>query len=130
MQQGEEKIRHTLRKTDILRKKKLIQELFLNGSSFFLHPFKIFYFPQEEAQNHQVLFSVSKRHFKQAKKRNTIKRRMKEVYRLNKSQLTIGQNKIYYSIAIVYISKLVLPYRDIEKGIIKALRRLNNIEEK
>ncbi len=130
MQHGDEKIRHSLKKSEILRKKKLIQELFLSGSSFFLHPFKIFYHPLVEGDNHQVLFSVSKKHFKQANKRNTIKRRCREAYRLNKSPLKNGQHNIYYSVAIVYISKLVLPYQDIEKGIIKALRRLKTIEEK
>ena len=130
MQQGEDNIRHTLKKPEILRKKKSIQELFENGSSFFLHPFKIFYLPLRDAQNNQVMFSVSKKHFKQAIKRNKIKRRIREAYRLHKSQLTIDQHNIYYSIAIVYISKLVLPYQEIEKGILKGLRRLNNIEEK
>lgn len=130
MQPGVEKIRHTLQKSEILRKKKLIKELFLNGSSFFLHPYKFFYIPSTESENNQILFSVSKKHFRQAVKRNKIKRRIREAYRLNKNQLTIDKNNIYYSIAIVYISKLVLPYQDIEKGLIKALQRLNNIEEK
>jgi len=130
MQSGTEKIRHTLKKPEILRRKKLIKELFLNGSSFFLHPYKFFYIPNSESVNNQVLFSVSKKHFRQAIKRNLIKRRMKEAYRLHKNELTIDKNNIYYSIAIVYISKLILPYQEMELGLIKALHRLNKVEEK
>jgi len=130
MQHGVEKIRYTLRKFEILRRRKLIKELFDNGSSFFLYPFKIFFLPSSELNNNQMLISVSKRFFKNAAERNLIKRRIRESFRLNKHILTLGENNIYYCFAIVYISRDKLAFREIEYKLIEALRRLNNIEKK
>ena len=129
MEHDVEKIRFTLRKKEILRKKKLIKELFEHGSSFFLHPFKIFYLSSPELKNNQFLFSVSKKYFKNSTDRNLIKRRIRESLRLNKHSLLLGQNNIYYCIAIVYISKDIMAFNEIEHKLIEALGRLNNIEE-
>src|SRR6188768_1623853 len=75
------------RKEERLRKEKDIQELFDKGSSFYLFPFKVFILPNDDKESHQVLISVSKKNFKRAVDRNTIKRRMREAYRLQKQIL-------------------------------------------
>jgi ribonuclease P protein component len=69
----------------------------------------------------QVLFSVSKRSFKRAVDRNLIRRRMKEVYRLNKSFLA---NHFPPYIAFIYVAKEILPYQSIEKSIKSVLKKL------
>ena len=56
----------TLKKHEILRSKKEIQELFENGSSFFLYPFKVYSKPNPDTDFNRVLFSVSKKYFKKA----------------------------------------------------------------
>ena len=76
----------TFKKSERLSQKKSIQELFDKGSSFYLYPFKVFFIPSE-APDHQILISVPKNIFKRAVDRNTIKRRIREGYRLNKSKL-------------------------------------------
>ena len=118
----------SLKKHEILRSKKKIKELFESGSSFFLYPFKIFYLLNKDQENDQVLFSVSKKHFKKAVDRNLIRRRIREAYRLNKNNLKADQNASI-SIALIYISKFKLPFSEIENKLKQVLIRLNKTEE-
>ena len=67
----------------------------------------------------QVLFSVPKRQFKHAVDRNTIRRRMREAYRLNKSLLTGN-----FYVTFIYIGKGIEKYKVIEKGIKNALNKI------
>ena len=117
---------YSLKKHEILRSKKRIQELFENGSSFFLYPFRVIAIPNTITENNQALFSVSKKYYKRAVDRNLIKRRMREAYRLNKNILTAKQNHPFsISIGLVYISKFKLPYSEIELKLKQVLIRLN-----
>jgi ribonuclease P protein component len=116
----------SLKKHEILRSKKSIKELFENGSSFFLYPFKVHFLPNPDSQNNQVLFSVSKRNFKKAVDRNLLRRRIREAYRLNKNILTTDQKEPFsLSIALIYISKFKLPYNEIEDKLKQVFIRLN-----
>jgi ribonuclease P protein component len=85
----EKKLRYTLGKDDKLKSRKIIEQLFKEGKSFSLFPFRIIYLIQ--ASNHigqlQAGFSVGTRHFKNAVDRNRIKRLMREGYRLQKNTL-------------------------------------------
>lgn len=120
------RVSFSLKKHEILRSKKNIEELFKNGSSFFLYPYKVIYQPDAKAENNQILFSVSKKYFKKAVDRNLLRRRMREAYRLNKSILTDEQfDSLSISIALIYISKLKLPFTDIENKLKQVLVRLN-----
>lgn len=121
----------SLKKHEILRSKKDIKELFENGSSFFLYPYKVHYIPQTKAENNMVLFSVSKRIFKKATDRNLIRRRMREAYRLNKKDLANNQNEsLSLSIVLIYISKFKLPYAEIENKLKQVFIRLNKAKSK
>ena len=75
----------------------------------------------------EVLFSVPKRYHKRANKRNTLRRRMKEAYRLNKASLIMNtaQRGLGVDIALVYSSKEVLPYKTIEHAIRKILAEIS-----
>jgi len=120
----------TLKKHEILRSKKIIQELFDNGSSFFLYPFKVFYLPNLTQNTNQVLFTVSKRYYKRAVDRNLIRRRIREAYRLNKNYLIADQHELFsLSIALIYISKSKLPYSEIENKLKQVFTRLNKTEK-
>ncbi|MCK5208786.1 MAG: ribonuclease P protein component [Cyclobacteriaceae bacterium] len=119
----------TLKKHEILRSKKKIQELFDNGSSFFLYPFKVYFLPESNLKTNGVLFSVSKKHFKRAVDRNLIRRRMREAYRLNKSILKENQkDSSSISMAIIYISKFKLPFNEIEFKLKQVFVRLNKTD--
>ncbi len=75
----------------------------------------------------QVLFSVAKKRFKKAVDRNLIKRRMREVYRLNKQQLLYdvlapADRKIIF--AVSYIGSDIVSYETMEKKAQKMLIQL------
>jgi ribonuclease P protein component len=84
--------KNTFTKEERLCSKKLLSALFLNRSSFLVYPYKVnWYFNSQDLINNsskvQVVFSVSKKRFKRSVDRNLIKRRIKEVYRLQKQEL-------------------------------------------
>ncbi len=117
-------VRYTLKKTERLSSKKDIQELFKNGSSFYLYPFKVVMLPNVASKVHQVLFSVPKRIFKRAVDRNLLKRRMREAYRLHKHLLPTEPQVL--NIAYIYTSKDVLDYTSIAKSVKKSFIRIQN----
>ncbi|MBT1689572.1 ribonuclease P protein component [Dawidia soli] len=94
----------TFRKEERLSKEKHIQELFARGSSFYLFPFKVMFLPQADPAGpvHQVLISVSKRHFKRAVDRNLIKRRIREAYRLQQQLMPAAPR---LAVAFIYTHK-------------------------
>ncbi|HEX6223828.1 MAG TPA: ribonuclease P protein component [Chryseolinea sp.] len=118
----------TFTKAERLSKEKIIQELFDKGSSFYLFPFKVFFMPNSDSEfpHHQVLISVSKKIFKKAVDRNSIKRRIREGYRLNKNLLS-GQNKLV--IAYIYSAKEILPSAQIHERLVKTFKRFDYAEK-
>jgi len=115
-------------KREKLTGKKSIEELFKNGSSFYLHPLLVRYLPSENdgIDFHRLLFTVPKKNFKRAVDRNLLKRRMREAYRLNKYILLDPQPRQYYNLGFVYTNKTVLTYAVIEEKLKLALLRLQN----
>jgi ribonuclease P protein component len=121
---------YTFKKEERLCNKRLIDELFHNGSSFLCYPFKASWLlaTDEQLVPVQILFSVSKKRFKHAVDRNQLKRRIREAYRLNKQQQLYDQlnttgKKIVLSVG--YIGKEIAPYDLIEKKMLKLLIQLN-----
>jgi ribonuclease P protein component len=115
-------------KEERLHSKKMIQELFDKGSSFYLYPFKIIILrnANDHTAEHQVLISVSKRNFKLAVDRNLIKRKIKEAYRLNKQLLYSNENiNEPLLIAYIYTGKENHPFQFIQNKLIKSIKRLN-----
>lgn len=125
----EKKGSQTFHKFERLNSKKLIKELFGKGSSFFLYPFKVFYHPAPPGFPHQVLFSIPKRNFKKAVHRNKIRRRIRESYRRNKFLLNDkAEDGVSFLIAYIYISKEILPYKEIEDKLKSSLMRLQKVK--
>jgi ribonuclease P protein component len=112
-----------LPKNERLHAEKLIKELFNEGSSFFLYPFKVLFISKAElkAQPNQVLFSVSKKKIRKATGRNFIKRRLKEAYRLNK-QILPPDGII---VGLIFVGKAEMPIAEIQPKMIQVLNRLN-----
>ena len=114
-------------KEEHLCRKKLIQELFGQGSSFGLYPLRFIWRLTEAPTSAppQVLISVSKRTFKRAVDRNRLKRLVREAYRLNKHRLTEAPEG--HSIALlglIYTGKEKKPFAVVEKKLTSGLERL------
>lgn len=85
-------MRATLKKREILRRKKDIDALFSEGKSVKALPLKVLYqvVPLSEAAQSppvMAMFVVSRRNLKKAAHRNRVKRLMREAYRLLKGNL-------------------------------------------
>ena len=128
MEEFDKIVKFTFKKSERLSSKKDIQELFKNGSSFYLHPFKVITLPSPNSLVHQVLFTVPKRNFKRAVDRNLLKRRMREAYRLHKHLLSTEPQVL--SIAYIYTSKEIVDYASIAKPLEQSLSRIKKNVEK
>ena len=111
-----------LPKSERLHAEKLIKELFNEGSSFFLYPFKVVFLAKNELvdQPNQVVFSVSKKKIKKASGRNFIKRRLKENYRLNKQLLSTKG----ILLGFIFVGNPEMSFSEIEPRMKLALERL------
>jgi ribonuclease P protein component len=122
-------VRYTFHKEERLCSRKLIGTMFESGQSFLSYPLKVVYYTPEALDGDtpvQVGFTVPKKNFKRAVKRNLLKRRIREAYRLQKHELheylsTTGQQ---VGIMFIYVGKEPLGYRKIEGSVKKAINRL------
>lgn len=123
-------MRFTFNKVEKLCSKIAIDDLFENGKSKTQFPIKLIYKVSQFESLFPVraMFVVPKKKHKRANKRNTIKRKMREVYRLNKHQLYehLSNNKL--DIMFVCLSNEELDYATIEKSMKDLIKKL--IEDK
>lgn len=108
---------------------KLIDRLYNNGSSFLVYPFRILWLPidTEAPFPVQILISVPKKKFKKAVDRNLLKRRIREIYRLNKSADLypfLNQRSQRIILGVNYIGNEIAEYASLEKKFINAIQRL------
>jgi len=118
---------YSFAKEEHLCRKKLIQELFDQGSSFGLYPLRFIWRLADapSATPPQVLISVSKRNFKRAVDRNRLKRLVREAYRLNKYRLTEApEGHSVALLGLIYTGKEKKPFALVEKKLISGLERL------
>ncbi|MDR2936203.1 MAG: ribonuclease P protein component [Rikenellaceae bacterium] len=116
--------------------KKEVDALFTDGESFFAYPFRVIYLVEVPEENGigqvadnkigggvQVLISVGKKRHKRAVVRNLLKRRTREAFRHHARPLKEIKGKTIH-LALLYSSKDVLDYGDIEHGVKKAIATL------
>lgn len=118
----------SFRKDEILRKKKLIDRLFAEGTTFYIYPFKIFLLitPLDTPFPAQILISVGKRSFKHAVDRNRIKRQIREGYRQNKNHLYehLLKNQQQCVMAYIYTANVHILSADLDLKIKAVMKRL------
>ena len=119
---------HALPKSERLSSLTAVRRLFTDGASGFVYPFRYMVFKTESTTpSVEVVFSVPKRNHKRANKRNTLKRRMREAYRLNNDALhaAIKEHGMDVDIAFVYSTKDLLPYKTIEHAVRRILAEVS-----
>lgn len=118
----------TLKKEERLCSQKVLGELFTSGESFLVYPLKIVFLKTDALQPTpvQAAFAVSKRNFKRAVKRNLMKRRMREAYRLNKPPLydELAAKELHIAAMFIFIGKDIAEFAAIEKSMISALKKI------
>jgi len=116
-------------KSDRLCSKISIDKVFASGENVFAYPIKAIFYVTEPTQgvaSCQVMFVVPKRKFKKAVSRNSIRRKMREAYRLNKQILTCWclENNIELKLALLYVASDALTFEQIQASVVKIMQQL------
>ncbi len=115
---------NTLPRAERLRTLGAIRRLFESGESGFVYPFRYLYFAEADTETSvRVLFSVPKRCQKRANKRNLLRRRTKEAYRLHKTAMDFRRCTAL-DLAFVYSAREIVDYGRIESAVKKILRQV------
>lgn len=122
---------NTFKKSEKLKSKKLIEQLFLESRSVSAFPLRLVYLKTsfKDGSNIKTGVSVSKRNFKKAVDRNRIKRLLREAYRLNKN-LYFNNITTQYAFMILYIGKEKPEFKDLESKMKLVFEKFNEVISK
>jgi ribonuclease P protein component len=133
-----------LPRSERLRSLKSIRRVFGEGRGGFVYPFRYtFYISQpgdnlpaescaeqcaEAAGAVQVMFSVPKKFHKRANKRNLLKRRTKEAYRLSREEFRcrVKEKGVVVDVALVYSTKEIHSYKTISNAVQRILEQIGS----
>ena len=118
---------NTLSASERVKLRREVAQLFGDCASGFVFPIKYKYIVEESAAaGVAVLFSVPKRLHKRANRRNLLRRRMRESYRLSKEALRdVAESRgLAIKIAFIYVSKEELTYKAIDEAIVNILAEI------
>jgi len=124
--------KYTFSKRERIKKRKQIDNLFSEGRSFTLRPFKVYYKLNDNMADPpvQILIAIPKKYYIRSVDRNKLKRLIREAYRINKHIITecLEQIRINLQVGFVYSwNSGILPYSEIEKKLIGCLYKLAGI---
>lgn len=125
------KEKFTLKKAERLKSRKRIEQLFREGTHFFVHPFKVYFIfsPFNKDRSGSILqagIGANTRNFKKAVDRNRIKRVTRECYRLQKNALNelLHQRNLSLDMFLVYVAKELPDYRTLKEKLQLILGKL------
>lgn len=117
---------YKLPKSEKLHSFGAIRRLFTEGKGGFVYPLRyVVYADGSDTVSAEILFSTPKKFLKRANKRNKVRRRMREAYRLNKHILLDGSEPRHLQVALIYSVKEVVDYKTIENATKRILERFN-----
>ena len=114
---------NTLPREEILRGKTRIEQLMSAGRWAVLPHLKYCWLCTGENGVNRILVSVPKKHFKRAVKRNLLKRRIREAFRLQKDLLQDGLPS-RYDILFTYVDNEVADYGTIRAAVAAILSEI------
>lgn len=119
---------YSFKKSERLNNQEAINQLFLKGQAIERDPFLLVWTENINNKNIplQILITIPKNNVKLAAKRNSIKRRINEALRLNKSKLyfKLEEKSKQINVAVVYKKQKIKTYSYIEDKINLLLGRL------
>lgn len=116
--------RKTLKKKERLSVGTDLSRLFASGRYGFTDGFRYCYRIGNELPFNRIVVSVPKKCFRRAVKRNLLKRRIREAYRLNKNLLPVNAEKGGTDILFIYSSKDILDFNTIVLSVRNILENL------
>lgn len=119
-------VNHRFPSNERLKQKRLFDALFKGANRAFHHPVMAIWKPLKLPMDVpiQVGFSVPKKHYKRAVKRNLIKRRLREAYRLQneKLHLKILEKNTHIAVLFVMMKTDNISYEELQKKMMLLLR--------
>lgn len=116
--------RKTLKKKERLSVGTDLSRLFASGRYGFTDGFRYCYRTGNELPFNRIVVSVPKKCFRRAVKRNLLKRRIREAYRLNKNLLPVNAEKGGTDILFIYSSKDILDFNAVVLSVRNILESL------
>ncbi len=115
-------IRHTLPKKERLCGKTGISKLLADGKHGNIPGFRFCYLTENQLDYNRIMVSVPKKIFKRAVKRNLLKRRIRESWRLQKETL----NTTGVDILFTYSTKEILDFEEVQAAVAKIIEKINS----
>lgn len=118
-------------KKEKLKSKRVIGQLFAEGSNLSVFPLKLIYLGIETQEvSIKAGVTVPKKNFKSAVHRNKIKRLLREAYRLNKG-IVFNNTQGNFAFLILYLGKEIPAFEDVASKMKLLLEKFNDrIHEK
>ena len=133
---------YSLPRTERLRSLNTIRRVFSEGKGGFVYPFRYTFLVRaaegigenvnSEAEQSvgriEVMFSVPKKFHKRANKRNLLKRRTREAYRLSREELKakVEASGSVIDVAFVYSTKEIHSYKTISHAVQRILEQIGS----
>ena len=114
-------VRNTLKKKERLSSKAGLASLFANGRYGNADGLRYCFNAGNSLPYNRIVVSVPKKCFRRAVKRNLLKRRIREAYRLNKQLLPVSASEGGTDILFIYSTREVLDFSSIQSSVISAL---------
>ncbi len=117
----------TFNKEEKIHGNTIFKQIVSRGNVLKSDPFRIYWLISEnQLFPIQIAIGVPKRNFKLAYKRNYLKRRLLEIYRLNKLNFydKLKAKNIKLKIFVVYKHQIIKPYNELERVFITELDKL------
>ena len=124
----------TLGKNERLKSRKQIEQLFDEGKSFVLNPFRVYYLVNSQLSmgnkqsSLQFGAGVSAKIFKRAVDRNRIKRLTREAWRLQKNELNekVKETRKQLNVFFIYTGKELPDFKIVKDKVAVALKKLSD----